>query len=110
MDRGDIWHVELDPVSGREQAGARYALIISPTAFNKVTRTPLCVPITGGGEFARKMGFAVSLTGCGTRIDGVILCHQIRTLDLTARNGRFVEKVPAEIVDEVLRQVSTLLE
>lgn len=30
MDRGDIFHVDLNPTKGREQAGARYVLIVSP--------------------------------------------------------------------------------
>ena len=48
MDRGDILHVYLNPVQGREQAGARYVLIVSPKAFNMLG-TPLVCPVTQGG-------------------------------------------------------------
>jgi hypothetical protein len=34
----------------------------------------------------------------------------LRTLDMTIRNGRRLESVPAGIMDEVLARVSTLFE
>jgi mRNA-degrading endonuclease toxin of MazEF toxin-antitoxin module len=34
VERGDVYYVDLSPTQGREQAGARYALIVSPKAFN----------------------------------------------------------------------------
>jgi mRNA interferase ChpB len=84
VQRGDVFHVDLNPVQGREQAGARYVLIVSPKAFN-VLGTPLVCPITQGGNFARDAGFAVSLSGAGTQIQGVVLCNQPRVLDLQTR-------------------------
>jgi mRNA interferase ChpB len=109
MDRGDVYHVDLDPVVGREQQGPRFALIISNSKFNTLG-TPLCAPITAGGDFARRAGYAVTLSGAGTKTDGVVLCHQVRVLDLKARKARFVEKLPDHITDEVLAKVATLLE
>ena len=109
MQRGDIYHVDLSPIRGREQAGPRFVLVVSPRAFN-VMGTPLVCPITQGGNFARHAGFAVSLSAAGTETQGVVLCNQARVLDLQARNARFVEKVPDFIVFEVLARLSTLLE
>ena len=40
MERGDIYLVSLDPVSGHEQYGERPVLIVSPGTFNRVTGTP----------------------------------------------------------------------
>jgi mRNA interferase ChpB len=108
MDRGDIYHVDLNPIKGREQAGKRYILIISPQAFNRLG-TPLVCPITQGGDFARDRGFAVSLSGVG-KTQGVVLCNQPRVLDLQSRGAAFVEKVPQAIIDEVIARVMTLLE
>lgn len=109
MNRGDIYHVDLNPVHGREQAGSRFVLIVSPADFN-VLGTRLVCPITQGGNFARHAGFAVSLSGAGTRTGGVILCNQARVLDLQARQARFIEKVPAFIIDEVLARLGTLID
>jgi len=109
MDRGDIYNVNLNPIQGREQAGKRYVLIVSPQEFN-LLGTPLVCPITQGGNFARSKGFAVSLSGAGTITQGVVLCHQPRVLDLQARGGAFTEKVPQFIIDEVIGRLLTLLE
>jgi mRNA interferase ChpB len=95
---------------GREQQGRRFVLIISTRQFNLLTGVPITVPITIGGEFARNKGFAVSLSGAGTRAAGVIRCDQPRTLDMKARNGRRIEKVPDFIIDDVLARLATILE
>jgi len=109
VERGDIWHVDLNPTSSREERGPRYVLILSPRDFNKLG-TPVVAPITTGGEFARSRGFAVSLSGAGTDTTGVILCHQIRAIDLQARKGRFREKAPDFIIDDVMAKVATIFE
>jgi mRNA-degrading endonuclease toxin of MazEF toxin-antitoxin module len=83
--------------------------VVSPKSFNALG-TPLVCPITQGGDFARRTGFAVSLVGAGTLTQGVILCHQPRVLDLQARGARFVEKAPSHITEEVLAKLSTLLQ
>lgn len=110
MDRGDIYLVSLDPTSGSEQKGTRPVLIVSPAAFNRLTRTPVVLPITTGGNFARTAGFAVSLMGAGTATTGVVRCDQPRALDLGARQARRLEAVPAEIIDEVLARLAPLFE
>jgi hypothetical protein len=61
-------------------------------------------------NFARHAGFAVSLSGAGTRTVGVILCNQARVIDLQARQARFIEKAPGFIVDEVLARLGTLID
>jgi mRNA interferase ChpB len=109
MDRGDIYHVDLNPTKGQEQAGPRYVIIVSPRAFNRLGMALVC-PITQGGNFARDRGFAVSLSGAGTNTQGVVLCNQPRVLDLRSRGATFAEKAPPAVVDEVIAKVATLLE
>ena len=109
MQRGDIWLVSLDPTAGHEQQGTRPVVIVSPAAFNALTGTPVVLPITTGGSFARRRGFAVSLEDAGTRTRGVIRCDQPRVLDLAARNGKRLETVPEPIMDEVLARLAALI-
>src|SRR5271155_5803428 len=109
MDRGDIYHVALNPSKGRERQGARYVLIVSPRDFNRGGTSLVC-PITQGGGHARNRGFAVSLSGAGTDAQGVVLCNQPRILDIAARGGRFVERAPDFIVDDVIAKLQTLLD
>lgn len=110
MERGDIYLVSLDPTSGHEQQGSRPVLIVSATAFNRLTKTPVVLPITSGGNFARVAGFAVSLSGAGTQTNGVIRCDQPRALDLGARRGRRLESAPAEVVEEALAKLAAIFE
>src|ERR1700677_3173326 len=106
MNRGDIYMVSLDPTQGHEQRGHRPVLIISPTAFNHATKLPVILPITSGGEFARRIGFPVPVPG--TKITGVVRCDQPRLLDVHARGGKKVDSLPPEILDDVLARTVTL--
>ena len=110
MERGDIYLVSLDPTSGHEQQGTRPMLVVSPAAFNRLTKTPVVLPITSGGNFARTAGFAVPLVGAGTQTTGVVRCDQPRALDLGARQARRLERVPPGIMDEVLAKLAPLFE
>jgi mRNA interferase ChpB len=108
VKRGDIYLVSLDPTAGHEQSGSRPVLVVSPAEFNYATRLPVILPITSGGEFARRLGFAVPLAGIDTT--GVVRCDQPRVIDLAARRARKVDTVPQAIMDEVLAKVATLFE
>lgn len=110
MERGDIYLVSLDPTAGHEQRGTSPVLVVSPLAFNRLTKTPVVLPITSGGNFARTAGFAVSLMGVGTHTTGVVRCDQPRALDLAARSARKLESVPSTIVDEVLAKLTPIFE
>ena len=110
MERGDIYLVALDPTQGHEQQGTRPVLIVSPGPFNRLTGTPVVLPVTQGGNFARTAGFAVSLTGAGTSTAGVIRCDQPRAIDMRARHGRRIEAIPKPVMDEVLAKLATILE
>jgi mRNA interferase ChpB len=110
MERGDIYLVSLDPTSGHEQQGTRPVLVVSPSSFNRLTKTPVVLPITSGGNLARTAGFAVSLIGAGTKTTGVIRCEQPRALDLASRCAHKLEGVPEAIMDEVLAKLSTIFE
>lgn len=110
MKRGDIYLVSLDPSLGHEQQGTRPVLVVSPERFNRYTNTPIVVPITTGGRFARNSGFTVSLDGEGTRTEGVIRCDQPRSMDLEARGGRRLESVSDEVLETVLAKIAGILE
>lgn len=106
MKRGDIYLVTLDPTQGREQRGHRPVLVVSPEEFNVATKLPVILPITSGGDFAKRIGFTVPISGIKTT--GVIRCDQPRVLDLQERNGKKVDTLPQEILDEVLAKLATI--
>ena len=108
MKRGDIYMVSLNPAQGREQQGHRPVLIVSPAEFNAATKLPVVLPITNGGDFARRIGFAVQITGIKTT--GLIRCDQPRVLDIAERGGRKVDTLPDGLMDDVLAKLATLFE
>jgi mRNA interferase ChpB len=108
LRRGDIYLVSLDPIEGHEQSGSRPVLVVSPAEFNEATRLPVICPITSGGDFARRLGFAVPITGIKTT--GVVRCDQPRVLDLGARNARKVDTLPVSIMEEVLAKLEPIFE
>lgn len=110
FSRADIVRLNLNPTAGREQQGDfRPALVITPAAYN-ATGLAVIAPITQGGDFARYAGFAVTLSGAGTETQGVILCNQIRSVDLEARGAKRIETVPDEIIEEVLARIQALFD
>lgn len=100
--------VSLNPAQGREQQGHRPVLIVSPSAFNAATKLPVVLPITNGGDFARRIGFAVEITGIKTT--GLVRCDQPRVLDIVERGGRKVDTLPAALLDDVMAKLATLFE
>ncbi len=73
--------VSFDPVQGHKQAGTRRALVVSYEAFHSVGMASVC-PISAReakypGEVPIPLGHA------GQTKDAVILCHQVRTIDLS---------------------------
>jgi mRNA interferase ChpB len=100
--------MSLDPASGHEQKGMRPILVVSPEEFNEATKLPMILPITNGGDFARRIGFAVPIAGIKTT--GFIRCDQPHVLDLCERNGRKVDSLPPDLMSEVLAKLATLFE
>ncbi len=103
LRRGDIYFVDLEPTRGHEQRGRRPVLIVSPTRMNDFTQTPVILPITNGGTFARTAGFAVPLYG--TLTTGVVRCDQPRAIDIATREPRFVESVSETLLAAVLAKM-----
>lgn len=107
--RGEIWLLNLNPTAGKEQQGMRPVLIVSTLAFNQSGLAVIC-PVTQGGNQTRFAGFAVSLMATGTQTQGVVMCNQPRTVDLLARQGKLIETLPNEVIDEVLAKLQAIFE
>ncbi|MBD1229438.1 type II toxin-antitoxin system PemK/MazF family toxin [Xenorhabdus griffiniae] len=111
--KGEIWHANGDPVSDREFKGAHYYLVISEFALNQKLGTALCVPITSRGGIARSEAVTVYLDGSSTdtgKITGVVLCYQIRSLDLNELKATYSAQATPGIVDEILTKVIDILD
>ena len=108
-ERGEIWQVNLDPISGKEQRGTRPVLVVTRATLNASGLTVIC-PISQGALQSRFAGFAASLMGAGTGTQGVVMCNQPRTVDLVARRAKKVETVPEHVMDDVLARMAVLID
>lgn len=107
--QGDIIFVSFDPSKGQEQKGVRPAMVISIEELNRISNRVIVAAISNGAVFHRNAGLTVSLMGAGLKTSGVVICDQIRTLDIVERKAAFVEQVPDYIIDEVLAKIALSL-
>jgi mRNA interferase MazF len=105
-DRGDVSWLEFDPQAGREQAGRRPAIVLSPAVYNAPTSRALCVPVSSK---AKGYPFEVALPD-GLPVQGVAFADQVTCLDWRARHARFVAAMPASVVDALRARARALLE
>ena len=80
VERWGIVLIDFDPTVGHEQAGTRRALIVSRDPFHRSGMATVC-PISAR---LPKYPAEVVIPGghAGQTLDGAILCHQIRTVDM----------------------------
>ena len=104
-DRGHLVWLSFDPQAGREQAGRRPALILSPAAYNDRAGLALVCPITAQ---IKGYPFEVSLPS-GAPIAGVVLADHLKSVDWRARHADFAGVVPAAVLREVTARISPLL-
>ncbi len=105
-DRGDLIWLNFSPFAGREQAGRRPAIVLSPARYNNRSGLALVCPIT-----SRKKGypFEVCIPN-DSAIVGVILSDHIKSVDWKERVAEYAGKAPSETVKEVLDRLFLLLE
>ncbi len=66
---------------------------------------------TGKGLYYTNRGFPLHVAlDSRTKTRGVIICEQVKALDIVARNAMFFEKVPQDILDEVIDIVVSFVE
>ena len=81
-DAGDIVWLDFDPQAGREQAGHRPAVVLSPASYNSKTGLMVCCPMT-----TKIKGYPFEVAVAASR-DSVVLADQVRNLDWRARNAK----------------------
>ena len=107
--RSDIIHLDFDLGAGHEQQVTQPALVLLPEAFNRFG-LDLAGHVTPGSAFACGHAWTMALAGAWLATGAVMLCNQVRTVDLTARRAQIIEARPPELVADVLARVATLIE
>lgn len=104
-DRGDVVWLSFNPQAGREQAGRRPALTISPLVYNETAGLALFCPLTSK---VKGYPFEVAIPS-GLDVAGVVLADHVKSLDWEARGAEYAFALPETAVSEVLEKVRTLI-
>ena len=100
---GDIVWLDFTPQAGREQAGHRPAVVLSPVGYNSKTSLMLCCPMT---TQIKNYPFEVPISAAAP---SVVLSDQIRSVDWRVRKAKRKGKVSAEELAEVRAKVHALI-
>jgi mRNA interferase MazF len=93
-DQGDIIVLDFDPQAGHEQMKRRPALVLSPAAFNETFGLAFVAPVT-----TKPKGHAFEIPlPTDSRVKGVVMVHQLKSLDWRARRARIATSVPAAVL------------
>lgn len=104
-EAGDLAWLDFDPRVGREQAGRRPALVLTPRSYNARIGLAMVCPITSK---VKGYPFEVALPA-NCPVHGVVLADHARCADWKARHGEFIALAPKEVVEEVLEKLEALL-
>jgi len=103
-DRGDLVWIDFDPQTGREQAGRRPALVLSPGIFNGKSGLAFACPIT-----SKIKGYAFEVAIDTPNVKGVVLSDHLRSMDWVARNAKRAGVANSEVLASVSGRLARLL-
>ena len=104
-DRGDIALLNFNPQVGKEQAGRRPALVISPKTYNKKVGLAIFCPIS-----SQEKGYPFEVTIPHVNsVHGVILSDHVKSLDWRSRKATFLDRLEKNSFSEVIEKMSTLI-
>jgi len=102
VGRWSVVIIDLDPAVGHEQAGQRRALVVSYEPFHRSGMATVCTitsrPSKYPGEILIPIGHA------GQSLDGLILAHQVRTVDLRRVTAFTIGGAAQQLTDPGIRR------
>jgi mRNA-degrading endonuclease toxin of MazEF toxin-antitoxin module len=93
--------LELDPTVGHEQSGTRRVVIVSRESFHRSGMASVCPITTRAAKYPGEV--AIAAGQAGQTQDGLILCHQIRTVDLDRVRAFEVGGQVQYVIDPTIR-------
>jgi mRNA interferase MazF len=105
VNQGDIIWLDFDPVVGHEQGGRRPGLVVSESYFHQITKKVIVCPIT---RTNKGLPYHIHLDGRTATI-GIIMCDHIRSMDIYSRRYEFIERIPDDILFEVIDTIVGIL-
>ena len=106
VNQGDVLKINFNPQKGHEQAGYRPAIVVNNKLLSKKTTLAFLCPVT---HTNRKNPFHYKIDGYDF-IDGYVMCDQIKTMDLRARDFKIVGRLDDGDVRSIIERIEMLLE
>lgn len=103
-DAGDIVWLEFDPQAGREQAGRRPALVLSPASYNAKVSLAVCCPLS-----TKAKGYPFEVAVILDKTTSVVLSDQVKSLDWRERKAKFKSKITTAQLRQVRENIKALL-
>jgi len=105
-DRGDVVWLAFTPQAGREQAGRRPAVVLTPARYNDKAGLAICCPITSQ---VKGYPFEVALPA-DLPVSGVILADHVKSLDWRSRRATSIARLPDDVMENVRLKLGALLQ
>lgn len=102
-DEGEIIWLQLDPQVGREQAGHRPAVVLTPAAYNRKSGLLLCVPMT-----SRAKGYPFEVPVAGDR-PSVALVDHVKSVDWRGRKAAKKGRASDAELEEIRAKLRALV-
>lgn len=104
-DRGSLVWLLFSPHAGREQAGRRPGIVLTPRGYHLLSDLAIVCPIT-----SRERGWPTEVKlPPGLPISGVVLVDQVRSIDREARRLEILGQAPESVLDEINARLAALL-
>ena len=98
--QGDIIKVNLSPKKGHEQEGYRPYICLSNKIISDIANIAVFAPIS---NTKRQYPLYIKLENLKTT--GSVMLDQLVTIDYNARDFKFVESAPQEVIEDLLAKV-----
>ena len=104
--QGDVIWIDFDPQAGHEQAGRRRpALVLSRMSYNQRPSPVVLCPLT-----RQVKGYIFeALVPPGHPVVGAILADQVKNMDWTVRDTKYICTLPIVIVEQVVKKTVALI-
>lgn len=102
VGRWSVVIVDFDPSLGHEQAGVRRALVVSYDSFHRSGMATVCPITSRTPKYPGEVPIAAGQAG-QTR-DGLVLVHQLRTIDLRRVTAEVIGGQTQAVTDREIRR------
>lgn len=103
-DAGDIVWLDFDPQAGREQGRRRPALVLTDSAYNRVSGLVVVCPLT-----SQRKPYPFSLPVVVDNVEGAVLVDHLKSVDLKVRDVKFHSEADPALLKKVRAYIGVFL-